>query len=61
MQLSIVNLHIFIMLESPVSADPEKAVYSDKNTAYDNATPVYLDGALEEDRVEGFEETRELK
>tara|TARA_R110002060_G_scaffold15563_5_gene21729 strand:- start:1140 stop:1289 length:150 start_codon:yes stop_codon:yes gene_type:complete len=49
------------MSESPVSSDPEKAVYSDNKTAYDNATPVYVDGALEEDRVEGFEETRELK
>lgn len=50
------------MSVSPVSADPEKAVYSDKNVAYDNATPVYSgDGALEEDRVEGFEETRDLK
>ncbi|KAL2071647.1 hypothetical protein VTL71DRAFT_12882 [Oculimacula yallundae] len=41
------------MSEGPVSADTEKAVFSDKTTEYDNATPVYSNGALEEVRVEG--------
>lgn len=50
------------MSESPVSADPEKnALSSDRKGPYDAAAPVYVDEALGETEVAGFEETRELK
>ncbi len=48
------------MSESPVS-DPEKNVSSDKKGPYGDSTPVYVDEALGETEVAGFEETRELK